>query len=219
MNTHQIILLLFILGIIIAYILFRKSPNIRTRNRTRNTNIVKPFILPLAPPVDAPLDTKIEWILYCDTELGGSLGVTEVFQWLHPDAISSNMELIRKMASTYNKLLQLGTKEKPLEEFGLTLLEEMPASPQKDIICYLWKFYCASFNLVVKDAKLRDWINNQEIPTNPTTIQLYYILLFSFNSFNISIKNMASHLSNPIADDMVNKMINLMLNNERDIQN
>ena len=217
MNILLFGLLFIALVAILAGISARKQKSIPHNNAPNSDTFNTSFTLPVVPATDASLEIKTDWILQCDMTLGASLGISEVFQSLNPESINNNISLIRKIASTYEDILRLGCQEAPLEEFGLTLLnEQLPASPYKSIIGFLWKFYCAAIKLICSDDKLRSWIRSQEVPSNPTTIQLYYILSFLEKSYAVTIQDMGNRKSNPVTDKMVNSMFDFMLKKERE---
>lgn len=67
------------------------------------------FVLPTVPKPDSPLKDKAEWILDCDIAIGVSLDVRGVLSALDGDIIQANFDILKKIASTHNQLLRMGS--------------------------------------------------------------------------------------------------------------
>lgn len=171
------------------------------------------FVLPTVPKPDSPLKDKAEWILDCDIAIGVSLDVRGVLSALDGDIIQSNFDILKKIASTHNQLLRMGSPEEPLEAFGLNLLKEsLEGETHTALVCFLWRFYCSALKLVESDASFRQLILNHNPPPTPTTQQLHMLL-------NLAVDNYSKHSkeqSNPVTDKMVASMLDFMAKKERE---
>lgn len=181
-----IISFFLIFGLLCVVLIYaRNKKSTAPRNTIKPENANDPldyndsYIIPRPPPADAPLPTKIEWVLNCDLTLGMSLGgIFEVTTFITPELLKDVDKRLRLLAYRYEELSSLGGGQEGMYEYGKKLIFFSSGDKKlKEYMVFLWGFFCRSYDFVFKDPEFRKWIITSEFPVNPTAAQLRLVLL------------------------------------------